>query len=206
MFSSTLIQEMQGGVVTSLYLLCCILRIVKIKDLANTIAAALFYPLEAFTKSSWGKFNGHISDDGFTSKTEVSDYDNINHSDPRCSMINVPYTSSSSGFHSQSVLTQNDCSSSNLSLRYKAFKSYFLLLISSYTKNSSLFVFLLVTGTGNINECIIPAQTNYPAYTLPIFSSEICKNKFITSEKALNCNYANKKCCFSFASSISSVI
>ncbi|CAM8931590.1 unnamed protein product [Rhodiola kirilowii] len=34
--------------VTSLYLLCCILRIVKIKDLANTIAAALFCPPEAF--------------------------------------------------------------------------------------------------------------------------------------------------------------
>ncbi|XLT43649.1 hypothetical protein HN873_036253 [Arachis hypogaea] len=46
--------EMQSGVVTSLYLLCCILRILKIKDLANTIVAALFYPLEAFTQSSWG--------------------------------------------------------------------------------------------------------------------------------------------------------
>ncbi|KAK7388154.1 hypothetical protein VNO78_22961 [Psophocarpus tetragonolobus] len=66
--------DMQCGVVTSLYLLCCILRIVKIKDMANTIAAALFYPLEAFTKSSWG-------------------------------------------FHSEGVLAQNDCSSSNLSLR-----------------------------------------------------------------------------------------
>ncbi|XP_027329410.1 protein TRANSPARENT TESTA 9-like [Abrus precatorius] len=66
--------DMQSGVVTSLYLLCCILRIVKIKDLANTIAAALFYPLEAFTNSS-------------------------------------------GGFHSDGVLLQNDCSSSNLSLR-----------------------------------------------------------------------------------------
>ncbi|KEH32539.1 hypothetical protein MTR_4g127210 [Medicago truncatula] len=46
--------DMQSGVVTSLYLLCCILRIIKIKDLANTIAAALFCPLEAFTKSSGG--------------------------------------------------------------------------------------------------------------------------------------------------------
>ncbi|XP_027192516.1 protein TRANSPARENT TESTA 9-like isoform X3 [Cicer arietinum] len=46
--------DMQSGVVTSLYLLCCILKIIKIKDLANTIAAALFYPLEAFTKSSGG--------------------------------------------------------------------------------------------------------------------------------------------------------
>ncbi|XP_045811847.1 protein TRANSPARENT TESTA 9-like isoform X12 [Trifolium pratense] len=46
--------DIQSGVVTSLYLLCCILRIIKIKDLANTIAAALFYPSEAFTKSFGG--------------------------------------------------------------------------------------------------------------------------------------------------------
>ncbi|QHO50249.1 protein TRANSPARENT TESTA 9 isoform X1 [Arachis stenosperma] len=109
--------EMQSGVVTSLYLLCCILRILKIKDLANTIAAALFYPLEAFTQSSWGKFNGHISGDGFTSKTEVSENDNLNSYDPRCSMVNAPYIPSSSGFHSAHAHSQNDCSSSNLSLR-----------------------------------------------------------------------------------------
>ncbi|CAJ2649829.1 unnamed protein product [Trifolium pratense] len=46
--------DIQSGVVTSLYLLCCILRIIKIKDLANTIAAALSYPSEAFTKSFGG--------------------------------------------------------------------------------------------------------------------------------------------------------
>lgn len=113
MFSSTLIQDMQSGVVTSLYLLCCILRIVKIKDLANTIAAALFYPLEAFSKSYGGKFNGHTSDQGFTSESQVLDNDNLTNSDARHSMINLPY----SGFHPESVLNQNDCSSSKLSLR-----------------------------------------------------------------------------------------
>ncbi|KAK2358717.1 protein TRANSPARENT TESTA [Trifolium repens] len=46
--------DIQSGVVTSLYLLCCILKIIKIKDLANTIAAALSYPSEAFAKSSGG--------------------------------------------------------------------------------------------------------------------------------------------------------
>ncbi|MED6207563.1 hypothetical protein PIB30_036892 [Stylosanthes scabra] len=106
--------DMQSGVVTSLYLLCCILRILKIKELANTIAAALFYPLEAFTKSSWGKFNGHISGDGFTSKTEVSENDNLNSYGPGCSTVTDPY---SSGFHSDDVLSLNNCSSSNLSLR-----------------------------------------------------------------------------------------
>ncbi|KAE9601631.1 putative armadillo-like helical protein [Lupinus albus] len=109
--------DMQSGVVTSLYLLCCILRIVKIKDLANTIAAALFYPLEAITKSCGGKFNGHISDHGLTSESQVSDNSNLTESDAIHSMANVPYPFSSSGFHLQSVLTQNDCSRSNLSLR-----------------------------------------------------------------------------------------
>ncbi|XP_061361576.1 protein TRANSPARENT TESTA 9 [Gastrolobium bilobum] len=109
--------DMQSGVVTSLYLLCCILRIVKIKDLANTIAAAFFYPSEAFTKSSVGKFNVHIPDHGFTSECQVSDNDNLTKCDTRHSMFNVPYASSSLGFHPEGVLTQNDCSSSNLSIR-----------------------------------------------------------------------------------------
>ncbi|CAL0325548.1 unnamed protein product [Lupinus luteus] len=109
--------EMQSGIVTSLYLLSCILRIVKIKDLANTIAAALFYPLEAFTKSCGGKFNGYISDDGFTSVSHVSDNGNVAESDAIHSTVNVPYPSSSSAFHPESVLNQNNCNSSNLSLR-----------------------------------------------------------------------------------------
>ncbi|XP_019463422.1 PREDICTED: uncharacterized protein LOC109362230 isoform X1 [Lupinus angustifolius] len=109
--------EMQSGIVTSLYLLSCILRIVKIKDLANTIAAALFYPLEAFTKSYGGKFNDHISDEGFTSVSHVSDNGNVAESDAIHSIVNVPCPSSSSAFHPESVLNQNNCNSSNLSLR-----------------------------------------------------------------------------------------
>ncbi|XP_029125832.1 protein TRANSPARENT TESTA 9 isoform X2 [Cajanus cajan] len=108
-------KEMQDGVVTSLYLLCCILRIVKIKDLANIIAAALFYPLEAFTKSSGGKLSGFISDRGFTFECQVPD--NLTKYDTRHSMVNVPYSSSSPGLHSDGGVLQNDCSSSNLSLR-----------------------------------------------------------------------------------------
>ncbi|XP_014509724.1 uncharacterized protein LOC106768871 isoform X2 [Vigna radiata var. radiata] len=81
--------DMQDAAVPSLYLLCCILRIVKIKDLANTIAGALFYPSEAFTKSS-------------------------------------------QGFHSDGVLVQNDCTSSNLSLRE--------VLLAYVTKGSDVLV------------------------------------------------------------------
>ncbi|KMT03645.1 hypothetical protein BVRB_8g189840 [Beta vulgaris subsp. vulgaris] len=46
------------GAVTSLYLLCCILRIVKIKDLANTIVAAFFFPEGSFVSLQESKVNG----------------------------------------------------------------------------------------------------------------------------------------------------
>ncbi|XP_011016440.1 PREDICTED: uncharacterized protein LOC105119944 isoform X2 [Populus euphratica] len=54
--------DIQIGAITSLYLLCCILRIVKIKDLANTIAAALFCSPEAFIADSDTKLNGYVPD------------------------------------------------------------------------------------------------------------------------------------------------
>ncbi|XP_061990548.1 protein TRANSPARENT TESTA 9 isoform X2 [Rosa rugosa] len=55
------VKGIQMGAVTSLYLICCILRIVKIKDLSNTIAAALFCPLEAFLSKSVAEPNGYMS-------------------------------------------------------------------------------------------------------------------------------------------------
>ncbi|XP_057429268.1 protein TRANSPARENT TESTA 9-like isoform X2 [Lotus japonicus] len=90
--------DMQSGVVTSLYLLCCILKIVKIKDLANTVVAALIYPLKSFTKCSGGNINGYASE------SQGQEDDNL---DKCCS----------SGFHPQSLITRNNCSSSNMALR-----------------------------------------------------------------------------------------
>jgi len=106
---------MQSGVVTSLYLLCCILRIVKIKDLANTIVAALFYPLETFTKFSRGKVNGYTPDCGFTSISRKPD-DNRAECKAEYLTVDVSNSSSSSGL-SESVMSENNCSSSNLALR-----------------------------------------------------------------------------------------
>ncbi|GMH03133.1 hypothetical protein Nepgr_004972 [Nepenthes gracilis] len=54
------VNDIKIGAVTSLYLLCCIFRIVKIKDLANTIAAALFCPHEALLTALEVKLNGDI--------------------------------------------------------------------------------------------------------------------------------------------------
>ncbi|KAL8139777.1 hypothetical protein V2J09_005798 [Rumex salicifolius] len=54
------VNDAQLGAITSIYLLCCILRIVKIKDLANIIAAALFCPQESFTQMCEAKSNGDL--------------------------------------------------------------------------------------------------------------------------------------------------
>ncbi|KAL3533286.1 hypothetical protein ACH5RR_006807 [Cinchona calisaya] len=53
------------GVACSLYLICCILRIVKIKDLANTVATALLCHVDTFTPRSEAKLNGYSSGHGF---------------------------------------------------------------------------------------------------------------------------------------------
>ncbi|ESW10756.1 hypothetical protein PHAVU_009G235200 [Phaseolus vulgaris] len=108
--------DMQSGVVTSLYLLCCILRIVKIKDLANTIVAALFYPSETFTKFSRGQVNGYASDCGFTSVSQKPD-DNSAECKAEYLTVDVPNSSSSSGLYPESVMSENNCSRSNLALR-----------------------------------------------------------------------------------------
>ncbi|CAM8891940.1 unnamed protein product [Rhodiola kirilowii] len=67
------INDIQIGAVTSLYLLCCILRIVKIKDLANTIAAALFCPPEAFIRVPEATLNGGFQERLFPDDNEVAE-------------------------------------------------------------------------------------------------------------------------------------
>lgn len=61
-----LFQDISVDPVTSLYLLSCILRIVKIKDLANMTAATLFCPVKAFISSSLVKPNSSLAPEGLT--------------------------------------------------------------------------------------------------------------------------------------------
>ncbi|XP_047322573.1 protein TRANSPARENT TESTA 9-like isoform X2 [Impatiens glandulifera] len=73
--------------VTSFYLLCSILRIVKINDLANSVSASLFFPQETFTPDSMLKLNGQISDDsgsGESQKMDNSSDDNQKVLQPIC--------------------------------------------------------------------------------------------------------------------------
>lgn len=102
---------------TSLYLICCILRIVKIKDLANTIAAALFFPVEAFKHNSETKHNGYMTGLGFVHESQPPGNDNLNEVEMGELRVNVANVSSSSHIHSDVLINQVDCGGSQLPLR-----------------------------------------------------------------------------------------
>lgn len=61
------------GATTSLYLLCCTLRIVKIKDLSNSIAAALFCCPEDLLMISGVTSNGVMPSHDFSDENELSE-------------------------------------------------------------------------------------------------------------------------------------
>ncbi|OMO77052.1 hypothetical protein CCACVL1_15218 [Corchorus capsularis] len=109
--------NMKIGAVTSLYLLCCILRIVKIKDLANTIAAALFCPLEAFVPNSEAKLNGYVSGSDFTDENKELGIDSVAPVNGGQLCLDIPNKASSSQVHPEDFITEKNFRSSHLSLR-----------------------------------------------------------------------------------------
>ncbi|XP_057497807.1 protein TRANSPARENT TESTA 9-like isoform X2 [Actinidia eriantha] len=112
------VDAMKVGPVTSMYLLCCILRIVKIKDLANTVAAALFCPLEAFIRNFEGKLNGHMPGHGFSHENQNPDNDNrspkILHGSLR---VTIPNSYNSSETHLEDEVMQHNFNGSQSALR-----------------------------------------------------------------------------------------
>ncbi|WRX34046.1 CLEC16A/TT9 [Theobroma cacao] len=108
--------NMKIGAVTSLYLLCCILRIVKIKDLANTIAAALFCPLEAFVPDSEAKLNGYVSGNDFTHENEESGTDSVTPVNAGQLCLDIPNKDCSSQVHPEDIITEKNFCSSHLPL------------------------------------------------------------------------------------------
>ncbi|KAL2554117.1 hypothetical protein Fot_07736 [Forsythia ovata] len=90
------VNETGLGAVTSLYLLCCILRIVKIKDLANTVASALLCHIETFSLRSELKLNGHVSDHGSSDASQNADENNVGPDSYSESLqVTIPLSSSS---------------------------------------------------------------------------------------------------------------
>nr|XP_012464333.1 unnamed protein product [Gossypium raimondii] len=105
------------GAVTSLYLLCCILRIVKIKDLANTIAAALLYPLETFAANSEVKINGYVSGNNCANESEEPLVDSVTLVNAGQLCVDIPNKATSSQVHPGGIIAERDFSCSHLSLR-----------------------------------------------------------------------------------------
>lgn len=105
------------GAVTSLYLLCCILRIVKIKDLANTMAAALLYPLETFAANSEVKINGYVSGNNCTNESEEPLVDSVTPVNAGQLCVDIPNKATSSQVHPGGIIAERDFSCSHLSLR-----------------------------------------------------------------------------------------
>ncbi|XWS73298.1 hypothetical protein CRYUN_Cryun02cG0116300 [Craigia yunnanensis] len=109
--------NMKISAVTSLYLLCCILRIVKIKDLSNTIAAALLYPLEAFASNSEAKLNGYVSGNDWARENEEPDIDSVTPVNAGQLCLDIPNKASSSQVHPEDIITEKNFSRSHLPLR-----------------------------------------------------------------------------------------
>lgn len=82
--------------VTSLYLLCCILRILKIKDLANTVAAALICSTEALLPNAEAKLNGFKTDIDKTDESHVDDEKPSGSLDSSSMIVSIPSLSTSS--------------------------------------------------------------------------------------------------------------
>ncbi|OWM89043.1 hypothetical protein CDL15_Pgr023889 [Punica granatum] len=87
-------QEGQIGSITSLYLLCCILHIVKIKDLANVIAAVLFSQPEAVVSNRGIKVNGIVSSHKCIDERQQSGDESVTKENSGALKITVPSSSS----------------------------------------------------------------------------------------------------------------
>ncbi|XP_022755506.1 uncharacterized protein LOC111303477 isoform X2 [Durio zibethinus] len=105
------------GAVTSLYLLCCILHIVKIRDLANTIAVALLYPLEAFAAKSETKLNGFVSGNDCALENEEPDIYSVTSVNAGQLCLDIPNKASSSQVQPEDIITKKKFSHSHLPLR-----------------------------------------------------------------------------------------
>ncbi|XP_015900238.3 protein TRANSPARENT TESTA 9 [Ziziphus jujuba] len=160
--ATKVVNDLQIAAVTSLYLLCCILRIVKIKDLANTIAAALFCPLEAFILKGGAKPNGYMSGNGFMHESQQhnnlaegnADHNNLDKGNAGSLTFNDPNSSSSSQVLLVDVM-ENGFHDSHLALR-EVLLSY-VTSGSEVQVSGSLSVLATLLQTKELDETMLDA-------------------------------------------------
>ncbi|KAH6794191.1 CLEC16A-like protein [Perilla frutescens var. hirtella] len=155
-FSTEAVKEPSLGAVTSLYLLCCILRIVKIKDLANTVAAALLCYPENFPESSEAKLNGNVSShDSLDAPKKNKDANSYSaESDAGSLQVTTPTSSSSQNHRPHSVLDHN-CGSMKSAPR-EALLS-FVVNGDEVQVSGSLNVLATLLQTKELDESIVDA-------------------------------------------------
>ncbi|XP_062093868.1 protein TRANSPARENT TESTA 9 isoform X5 [Humulus lupulus] len=139
------VNDMKSGIVTSLYLLCCILRIVKTKDLANVIAAALLCPLEAFISQSLAKPNGYMSAHEFSHEIKV---------DAGSPKFDDTHSSGTSQTHPVDFV-ENGCDYSRLALRETLL--YYVTCGDDVQVLGSLCVLATLLQTKELDESMLDA-------------------------------------------------
>lgn len=149
-----IVDDTEIGTATSLYLLCCILRIVKIKDLVNTIAASLLCRIETFSHKSEPKLNGYVSSDCLMDICNESGNGDITPKpDARLLQVSIPNLFSPQN-QSGSTLHQ-DCSGSHFSIR-DALLSY-IICGNDVQVSGSLSVLATLLQTKELDEVMLDA-------------------------------------------------
>ncbi|XP_031478821.1 protein TRANSPARENT TESTA 9 isoform X1 [Nymphaea colorata] len=106
------------GTTTSLFLLCCILRIVKTKDLASGIGAALFCPPEVFVQKLDPRSNGDACDfQTFHENLKPKQESLYGEKGIECSKNTVQNISSAHIGSAEEFFLHHNCSARNLALR-----------------------------------------------------------------------------------------
>lgn len=117
-FHVSLMQDTGIGTATSLYLLCCILRIVKIKDLANIVAAVLLCDIETFVPRSEAKLNGFMVNHDMSHENQDSENSGLrSDSDSQSLRVFIPIISNSLNNHPEDDSSQSDHRSTYPALR-----------------------------------------------------------------------------------------
>ncbi|XP_031096090.1 protein TRANSPARENT TESTA 9 [Ipomoea triloba] len=148
------VDDTEIGAATSLYLLCCILHIVKIKDLANTIAAALLCRIETFRPRSEAKINGYVASDGLTKECEESDNGDLKLK-PDAGLLRVSVPKLSCSQNQLECKLQQDCSGSHFALR-EALLSY-ITCGNDVQVSGSLSVLATLLQTKELDEAMLDA-------------------------------------------------
>ncbi|KAK4355412.1 hypothetical protein RND71_024383 [Anisodus tanguticus] len=161
LITDLLLKDTGLGTATSLYLLCCILRIVKIKDLANIVAAVLLCDIETFVPRSEAKLNGFMVNHDMSPENQESENGGfISDSNGQSLRVLVPNISSSLNNHPEDGIPQPDHGSTYSALR-EALLSYITTGDDVQVSGSLSMLATLLQTKGYISGLLSPYQKKW---------------------------------------------